>query len=90
MLISPLVPRDSASFSEQSTITFSIRSPMEKGGYTAIESPEWTPVRSMCCMTPGISTSAPSEITSTSSSLPMRYWSTRTGFSTFPERITFM
>ena len=42
-------------------MVWSILSPMEKGGYTAMESPEWTPVRSMCCMTPGISTSVPSE-----------------------------
>ena len=55
-----------------------------------MESPEWTPVRSMCCMTPGISTSVPSEMTSTSSSLPMRYWSTRTGFSILPERMISM
>ena len=90
MLIRPRVPRDNASFSEQSTMVLSIRSPMEKGGYTAMESPEWTPVRSMCCMTPGMSTSTPSEITSTSSSLPIKYWSTSTGFSTFPERMTFI
>ncbi len=25
-------------------------------GYTAIESPEWTPARSMCSMMPGMST----------------------------------
>ena len=55
-----------------------------------MESPEWTPVRSMCCMTPGISTSVPSEMTSTSSSLPIRYWSTSTGFSILPERMISM
>ena len=44
--------------------------------------------RSICCMTPGISTSLPSEMTSTSSSLPIRYWSTSTGFSILPERMT--
>ena len=49
-------------------------------GYTAIESPECTPARSMCSMTPGISTPSPSQIASTSTSLPSRYLSMRIGF----------
>ena len=55
-----------------------------------MESPEWTPARSTCSMMPGISTSVPSEITSTSSSTPGMYLSTSTGFSMPPERIVSM
>ena len=42
-----------------------------KVGYTLIESPEWMPVRSTCSMMPGMKTSRPSQMASTSSSLPM-------------------
>src|SRR5487761_1439849 len=47
-------------------------------GYTAYESPECTPARSTCCMTPGMTTVSPSVIASTSTSVPCRYLSTST------------
>ena len=43
------------------------------------EAPEWTPARSMCDMMPGISTDSPSQMASTSTSLPSRYLSISTG-----------
>ena len=46
-----------------------------------MESPEWTPARSMCSMMPGMSSSSPSKTPSTSTSRPMRYLSTRMGCS---------
>ena len=46
-----------------------------------MESPLCTPARSMCSMMPGMSTSVPSEMTSTSSSVPIMYLSTSTGLS---------
>jgi hypothetical protein len=55
-----------------------------------MESPLWTPARSMCSMMPGISTSVPSEMTSTSSSVPGMYLSTSTSLRKPPERMTFM
>jgi hypothetical protein len=55
-----------------------------------MESPEWTPARSICSMMPGMSTSSPSEMTSTSSSVPGMYLSTSTGFSMPPERMAVM
>src|SRR3972149_2500825 len=51
-----------------------------RAGYTAIESPEWTPARSMCSMTPGMRVCSPSQTASTSASLPSRYLSMRIGF----------
>ena len=45
----------------------------------AIESPLCTPARSMCSMMPGISTSSPSQMASTSHSFPSMYRSMRTG-----------
>ena len=44
-------------------------------------SPEWMPARSMCSVTPGIRISSPSEIASSSTSLPSMYWSIKTGCS---------
>ena len=88
MLTSPRVPSASASFVEESTTVFCIRSVRLNGGYTAIESPLCTPARSTCSMIPGISTFSPSEITSTSSSHPGMYLSISTGFSTLPESIS--
>ncbi len=49
-------------------------------GYRAMLSPECTPARSTCSMIPGISTSDPSQIASTSISAPSRYLSTSNGF----------
>ncbi len=47
-------------------------------GYTAIESPLWTPARSTCSMIPGMTTLSPSQMASTSASVPSRYLSTST------------
>ena len=58
-----------------------ITSLMFQAGYTAMESPEWTPVRSMCSIMPGIRMSSPSQMASTSSSVPIRYLSIKMGFS---------
>ena len=44
-------------------------SEMEKEGYTLMESPEWTPVRSTSSMMPGTNTSRPSQMASTSTGL---------------------
>ena len=55
-----------------------------------MESPLCTPARSICSITPGISTSVPSEITSTSSSVPGMYWSISTGFSMLPDKMVCM
>ena len=52
-----------------------------------MESPEWTPARSMCSIMPGMSTRSPSEMTSTSSSVPGMYLSTSTGLSMPPARM---
>ncbi len=73
---------------EISTTFLSIASLKLYGGYTAIESPLCTPALSICCIIPGIRTSTPSEIASTSSSVPIRYLSQSTGFSIFCARIT--
>ena len=50
------------------------------GGYTEMESPEWMPARSMCSIIPGMRKSSPSQMASTSHSVPIRYLSTSTGF----------
>ena len=49
------------------------------GGYTAMESPEWTPARSTCSIIPGISMEVPSDTASTSTSMPLKYLSIRIG-----------
>ena len=54
---------------------------------TAIESPLCIPARSICSIIPGIKTSFPSEMTSTSSSVPDIYLSIKTGLSMPPARI---
>ena len=51
------------------------------GGKEHAESPEWIPACSMCCKIPPISISAPSEITSTSTSIAsVKYPSSKIGF----------
>ena len=46
-----------------------VASESEYGGITAVESPEWTPAGSMCCITPPIQTSSPSARQSMSTSM---------------------
>ena len=48
-------------------------SDMENGGKTLVLSPECTPVRSTSSIMPGRNTSVPSQIASTSTSLPTIY-----------------
>ena len=60
------------------------------GGYTAIESPEWTPALSMCSIIPGIITVSPSLIASTSISRPTKYLSVSTGCSGVSFTAVFM
>ena len=54
---------------------------MEKAGYTEMESPLWIPVRSTSSMMPGTNTFRPSQMASTSTSLPWMYLSISTGLS---------
>ena len=58
-----------------------MRSVIVNVGYTLMLSPEWMPVRSTCSMMPGMYTCSPSHTASVSSSLPMMYLSTSTGWS---------
>ena len=69
------------------TIFALMPSSMSEAGYTAILSPECIPVRSTCSMMPGISISSPSQMASTSISMPERYLSISTGLSCLVERI---
>ena len=90
ILTKPFVPSASARSVEHLTILSVNLSVRLYGGYTAMESPLCTPARSMCSMIPGMSTSVPSEMTSTSSSVPGIYLSTSTGLSIPPARIFFI
>ena len=54
-----------------------------------MESPLWMPVRSTSSMMPGTNTSRPSQMASTSISLPMMYLSTSTGLSTSTSTAVF-
>ena len=44
-------------------------SPRDMVGMTQVESPEWTPASSTCCMTAPITVRVPSQIASTSTSI---------------------
>ena len=55
-----------------------------------MESPEWIPALSTCSIIPGISTVVPSEMQSTSSSVPGIYLSIKTELPILPERIIFI
>ena len=52
------------------TILALMSSSISEAGYTAMLSPEWIPVRSTCSMMPGIRMSSPSQMASTSISMP--------------------
>ena len=58
MLIRPITPSSSAICSVVARICSSICSPIESGGSTQAESPEWTPASSTCCMIPATCTLA--------------------------------
>jgi hypothetical protein len=52
MFIKPTTPSARDSFSAASAINLSLFGPMENGGSTHAESPEWAPASSMCSMIP--------------------------------------
>ena len=81
MLISPITCKDFASLLVYSAIVSFTLSLIVGAGYTEILSPEWTPVRSICSIIPGMRMSVPSHTASTSISLPCKYLSTRIGWS---------
>ena len=79
MLNRPTMPISRPSLTVSSIIscfTFGLRL---KDGYTLMLSPEWMPVRSTCSMMAGMKTFSPSQMASTSVSLPWMYLSTSTG-----------
>ena len=71
-LINPFTPIASATRVIAETIRSWSEALRRWGGNMATESPEWTPARSTCSISPGISTSSPSHTASTSTSSPSR------------------
>jgi len=72
------------------TILALMSSSMSEAGYTAMLSPEWIPVRSTCSIMPGMRMFSPSQMASTSISMPERYLSMSTGLSCLWERMMAM
>ncbi len=67
-LMSPTTPSSRANRRARRFISATSSSFRRYGGSTQAESPEWTPASSMCCMTPAITASRPSQTASTSAS----------------------